>query len=67
MKHRLQGIVTEIAQAAMALGADAEDTNGIIRRMCEATGLDPFAWLCVCREIEARDTQHKPRRIGFIQ
>jgi hypothetical protein len=46
-----------MADAAEKLGADADDTKGIIRRIVTAHDLGFNAWFCVCCEIANREAR----------
>jgi len=49
--------VRVMADAAIEQGADANDTNGVVRAIVLAHGLGFNAWLCVCCEIADRAAQ----------
>jgi hypothetical protein len=66
VKQKLNAIVSEMAKVAMALGADSEDTAGIVKSIVQSADLDLWAWYAVCREIEARTAPRAAKRIGFI-
>ena len=50
-----------LTDTAEALGADANDTQGIVRELVLTNGLGFNAWFCVCCELAERSA----KRQGF--
>lgn len=43
-----------LADRAHVLGADAKDSNGVVRALVTAHSLGFYAWFCVCCELGSR-------------
>jgi hypothetical protein len=63
MKHPTTATeaITLLTDEACRLGADANDTTGVVRQLIEAHGLSFYAWFCVCCEIADR----KAKELGY--
>ena len=53
-KPEIKALVSRMADAAEAMGADPDDGNGAVRALVTANGLGFDAWFCVCCEIADR-------------
>ena len=54
-----------LAEEAERLGADANDSNGIVRELVVAHGLEFYAWFCVCCELADRAAQRQGYKDQF--
>ena len=56
-KKKTKEATDMMADMAMKLGADCNDTNGMVRKVVTALGFGFEAWLCVCIEIADREAR----------
>ena len=58
---KVKAIIQTLTDKAESLGADANDSQCIVRAIVTAHGLGFYAWFCVCCELAER----KAKRMGF--
>ena len=65
MAMTVQEATRLLTDEAEHLGADANDTNGIVRSLVTAHGLSFNAWFVVCCELADRKAQHQGYKNQF--